>query len=149
MTDHSSTTLKLNWFKHIPRIFVGLILISTGLGKLLDMSGFVWVLDAYQIMPLWMSRIIAYTLPFIEFVTGLMLVYSSRPQFAAWIAVLLHVVMLSVVTITYQRGIEIENCGCFGVFLARPLTLQTLFEDLFMLTMSIFALFLVYRTDSP
>ncbi|MBC8645596.1 MAG: hypothetical protein H7X85_00410, partial [Thermoanaerobaculia bacterium] len=27
------------------------------------------------------------------------------------------------------RGIAVPNCGCFGVFLARPLTWGTVLED--------------------
>lgn len=147
MTDKTGTQTKLLRVNNIPRLFVGLILISTGIGKLLDMSGFVLVLDAYQMMPHWMSSVIAYTLPFIELFIGLALICSPFPKFAAWGAVLLHGVMLAVVTMTYHRGIPIENCGCFGVFLARPLTLQTLFEDLLMLIMSMLALFLIDRTS--
>lgn len=139
---------KLGWLKSLPRVFVGLILLSTGLGKLLDMPGFVSVLDAYQLMPYWMSTALAYSLPFIELFTGLNLVITPRPIRGAWVAVVLHALMLTTVAITLQRGIRVENCGCFGVFLARPLTLQTLVEDLVMLMMSILALIQAKRGNS-
>ncbi len=123
-----------------PRLFVGLILISTGIGKLLDIPGFVSVLDAYQLTPFWITKILAYSLPFIEFLTGLTLLISRRYILGLWVAVILHLLMLIAVTVTYLRGISVENCGCFGVFLARPLSFQTIIEDLFMLVMSIIAL---------
>jgi hypothetical protein len=30
---------------------------------------------------------------------------------------------------TLRRGIALDNCGCFGVFLARPLRWTTVLED--------------------
>ncbi len=133
---------------HFPRLFVGLILIATGTGKMLDMVGFVAVVDSYQLTPHWISVGLAYTLPFIELYTGLNLIMNPRPLLSAWIATLLHGLMLTAVSITLQRGIPVENCGCFGVFFARPLTVQTLFEDLFMLLMSVWSLANANR-DNP
>ncbi len=138
----------LNWLTHLPRLFVGLVLLATGSGKMLDMAGFVGVVDAYQLTPHWISVGLAYTLPFIEFFTGVSLIINARPRYAAWLATLLHGLMLAAVSITLQRGIQIENCGCFGVFFARPLTPQTLFEDMFMLLMSIWVLINASRDNS-
>ncbi len=131
---------QFDWLKKLPRLFVGLILLSTGIGKLLDIPGFVLVLDAYQLTPLWMTTLLAYSLPFIEFFTGLNLLVSERSIHGVLVAVILHVLMLTAVTVTYLREIPVENCGCFGVFLARPLSFQTIVEDVFMLVISIIAL---------
>ena len=147
MKNKQVMAIKFRWLKSLPRVFVGLILLATGTGKLLDMAGFVSVLDAYQLMPHWLSILLAYSLPFIELFTGLSLLISKKPIIGAWVAVVLHTLMLIVVTFTFYRGISIENCGCFGVFLARPLTLQTLFEDLLMLVMSILALVQVIKIN--
>ena len=131
---------RYSWFRAIPRVFVGLVLVSTGIGKGLDMPGFVAVLDGYQLQPHWASMILAYTLPFIELVIGISLLMAFRRVTTAWLAVGFHVLMLSVVVITLLRGIELANCGCFGVFLARPLTPITAIEDMVMLVMSLMAL---------
>lgn len=133
------------YFCAIPRVFIGLILISTGVGKGLDMAGFVSVLEGYQFLPYWLSVIFAYTLPFIELGIGISLLIAFKPVFTAWLAVGLHSLMLNVVLITLYRGIEVANCGCFGVFLARPLTPLTAFEDIVMLVMSCLALLAAKR----
>jgi len=129
-----------SWFRAIPRFFVGLILISTGIGKGLDMSGFVSILASYQLMPHYLNVLFAYTLPFIELGTGIGLILAIKRIQMAWLAVAIHVLMLCTVIITLSRGIVVPNCGCFGVFLARPLSTVTAIEDLVMLTMSLLAL---------
>lgn len=48
--------------------------------------------------------------------------------------------LVSAVSVTLWRGLAIANCGCFGVFLARPLTAQTVVEDVVMLGMSLLVL---------
>lgn len=130
--------------RHFPRWFVGGVLIATGIGKALDMPGFVGVLAAYDLLPSWGTIALAYSLPFIELATGFCLLTQWWVRPAAWTAVGLHVILLSAVLITRWRGLEIANCGCFGVFLARPLGTQTVVEDTVMLALSL----LVLRTVS-
>jgi len=130
-------------FENLPRWFVGWILIATGTGKALDIPGFVQVLAAYDLLPAWSNVALAYTLPFLELATGICLVMGTRLFAAAWATVGLHAMLLSAVVITLWRGIEITNCGCFGVFLARPLTLQTAAEDAAMLGLSLLVLWQV------
>jgi Methylamine utilisation protein MauE len=124
------------WLAQVPRWFVGLVLIATGVGKLLDVPGFVGVLAAYDLLPTWANVALAHTLPFVELATGIALVTGRLVELAGWAAVGLHVMLLSAVFITLARGLEVANCGCFGVFLARPLTLGTAVEDGVMLALS-------------
>ncbi len=131
----------LDW---LPRKLLGLILIATGLGKALDISGFVEVIAAYQLLPETGNILVAYSLPFVELLTGLALFTGYALIMAAWSAVLLHIVMLIASTVTLLRGIHLDNCGCFGVFLARPLTLQTPIEDGVLLALSTLILWRSY-----
>jgi len=130
-----------------PRWFVGLVLIATGTGKVLDIPGFVQVLAAYDLLPHSGNVTLAYTLPVIELVTGLCLLTRRGLRVAAWTAVGLHVMLLSAVLVTLGRGIQIANCGCFGVFFARALTAQTIVEDAVMLGLSILVLRQAERQD--
>ena len=122
-----------------PRYFVGIVLIGTGLGKALDMPGFVAVIESYRLAPHAVNVALAYTLPFLELGTGILLTTGRFVLSAAGIAVALHVLMIIVVLTTLGRGIRVENCGCFGVFLARPLSYTTLIEDAVMLAVSVWA----------
>ena len=132
---------KSYWFFHFARWFVGLVLLATGIGKALDIKGFVDVLSNYDLLPYFGNVLLGYTLPFIELTTGLCLLFRFALRTAAWAAVCLHVLLLGAALITLWRGLALANCGCFGVFLARPLTGQTVVEDVVMLGLSILVLY--------
>lgn len=104
------------------------LLIVAGAAKLSDMPGFVAVVDTYRVLPevlLWPA---AWALALGELGLGLWLMAGRSP--AAALAVLaLHAVYLAWLTLAYARGLDLPNCGCFGVHWPRPLTLQTFLED--------------------
>lgn len=133
----------------VPFLFVGAVLVATGTGKVLDLPGFVDVIATFRVLPHWGDRLVAYTLPFVELATGLGLLTGLGRRAAALTAVALHALLVSVVIATLWRGIPVENCGCFGVFLARPVGLQTLVEDLVMLAASALALWLTFPRRAP
>ena len=63
--------------------------------------------------------------------------FSGRLVFWAALASLgLHVVFTLWTAVTFLRGLDIPNCGCFGVFFARPLDGWTIVEDLVMVAFS-------------
>jgi hypothetical protein len=39
----------------------------------------------------------------------------------------------------FARGLELDNCGCFGAYLAQPLRWWVLFEDAYMLVLAWYA----------
>ncbi len=132
----------VNYIKHsLARHLLGLILIATGFGKALDIPGFTQVLANYQLLPPWGNIVMGVTLPFIELITGLGLLTARYLRAAASSAVILHIMLLTAASVTMWRGIHLDNCGCFGVFLARPLGVQTLIEDSLLLLLSLWILF--------
>ena len=136
----------VDYFKHrLVRHLLGLMLLATGIGKALDIPGFVHIVASYQLLPSWGNVVMAFTLPFIELATGLGLLTAHYLRTAAYSAVMLHVMLLAAAAVTLWRGIHLDNCGCFGVFLARPLGMQTLIEDGILLLLSLLILFNSYR----
>ena len=71
-----------------------------------------------------------------------MLLFGRNVPLASGLATALHVFFIGWAGTALLRGLEIPNCGCFGVFLARPLTAQTIAEDL---VMAALCLWLWYR----
>ena len=138
-------TIRAGWPYQLPRWFVGLVLVATGTGKALDLAGFVQVLAAYDLLPNWGNVLLAYSLPCIELTVGLCLLTGIWLVLAAWVAVGLHLLLLGAVVITLWRGLRIANCGCFGVFLARPLSGLAAIEDLVMLGLSLAVLWQACR----
>jgi hypothetical protein len=47
-------------------------------------------------------------------------------------ATAMHICFTLLATLTLLLGIKLPNCGCFGVFWARPLTFITVAKDVFM-----------------
>jgi hypothetical protein len=128
------------WASRILRGLVGLVLLTTALGKSLDLMGFAQVVGTYQVFPevLWLPVALAMTVT--EWVLAFWLFSGRRPVRASLAAAGLHLVFTGWAAMTVLRGIEVPNCGCFGVFLARPLTWGTVVEDAVMLTVCLLAM---------
>ena len=102
------------------RLFIAVVLLTTGLGKALDIPGFVEVLITYQALADWMLYLVALGMTTTELIISFWL-FSGRLVFWAALASLgLHVVFTLWTAVTFLRGLDIPNCGCFGVFFARP-----------------------------
>lgn len=106
------------------------VLFATGLGKALDVAGFAQVLATYQALPPGSESVVAVSVTLLELgLAGALLVPGWR-RLAAMGALLLFLGNAVLLSVTLLRGIDLANCGCFGVFLARPLRPWTPLEDL-------------------
>jgi hypothetical protein len=124
------------------RVFLGLVLFATAAGKLLDVRGFASVLGSYEAFPDEALLPLAVAVPLVELALALWLFSASRLIAAARAAVALHAVYAVWAAATLTRGLRLPNCGCFGVFLPRPLTWRTVLEDLVMVGLSAWLLVL-------
>jgi hypothetical protein len=125
-------------------IILGALLLAEGLGKLADPRGYVDALAGFQLVPasaLWpigMAWIAA------ELVFGVvLLVAGSRRvaprQLALFAASGALVLQLGYATLSFSawfRGIRVDNCTCFGVYLSQRLSLFVLAQDVYMLVFS-------------
>jgi uncharacterized membrane protein YphA (DoxX/SURF4 family) len=118
------------------RYFIASVLLFTGLGKLLDIPGFVLVLKTYQAIPDWGLYPIAVGTTLLELRVSVWLFRDKTLLLGSVASLLLHSIFTLWATSTLIRGVHVPNCGCFGVFLARPLTVLTVVEDLVMVIAS-------------
>jgi Methylamine utilisation protein MauE len=124
-----------------------LLLLTSALGKVLDPQGFASIVATYQLLPDGLVFVAAWAVILTEFLLALWLAMGLWPQYRhtlslASIAVLgLHWLYFDWMLIALMRGLTIPNCGCFGVYLARPLTWFTPLEDAFL----IFLAWLMWR----
>ncbi|MBR0656818.1 MauE/DoxX family redox-associated membrane protein [Plastoroseomonas arctica] len=117
---------------------LALVFLATGLGKALDVAGFAAVLDEYRLFPRAPLLPIAALIVVVELGIAVGLAQPRWRHGGAIAAGAVSAANALVLTATLIRGIPLENCGCFGVFLGRPLTWATPIEDLILLTLAVF-----------
>ncbi len=127
------------------RLFIGLVLLATAIGKGLDLRGFTVVIASYDLLPALLYWPVAVGMTTVELVLGAWLLSGRRTATAALLSALLHAAFTGWASIALLRGLQLDNCGCFGVFLARPLTWTTVVEDAVMVGFSLTLYALVRR----
>jgi uncharacterized membrane protein YphA (DoxX/SURF4 family) len=115
--------------------FTALLLVS-GAAKLLDLHGFAAVVDTYDVLPDALLAPAAYALAVVEVGLGVWLAIGRALPPTATLVVVLHTVYLVWIVIALARGLDIPNCGCFGVYFARPLTPVRVLEDVALLALA-------------
>ena len=145
MTGHSTASKMLS---RCLQYFIAAILLATGIGKALDVQGFVDVLMTYQMLADWMLYPVALAMIVIELSLSLWLFSGYFLVWGAFASLGLHIIFSCVASIAYLRGLDIPNCGCFGVFLARPLDGWTIVEDLVMVAISGLLILLVRKNQN-
>lgn len=95
------------------RLVVGLVFVAAAVDKIAVPDVFAKSISNYQIVPLSMLHIIALTLPWVELIVGLMLLFGIRLRASAAIAAGLLVVFILAVSWALMQDYNI-NCGCFA-----------------------------------
>jgi putative oxidoreductase len=114
------------------RIILGLIFLYAGVPKILDVESFAQNVNAYKMLPYFFNYLVAATLPWVEAVSGLLLVIGYKKKAAAGIIAGMNVFFIILLTITMLRGLDID-CGCFNQGGEKvPLWLDILRDALFL-----------------
>ena len=93
------------------------------------MTGFAAVVARYDVLPgvLLLPGAVAVTAA--ELALSAWLISGVRLRRAGLAAAAMHAGYAGWAGLALWRGLDIPNCGCFGVFFPRPLTAGTLAED--------------------
>ncbi|MGH3849574.1 MAG: MauE/DoxX family redox-associated membrane protein [Pseudonocardiaceae bacterium] len=130
-------SVRLPAYGQVLRVLFGALLLATGLAKLTDMGGFIDIVAAYQVLPPPLLAPAAWALAIGEVTLAVWLIVGWRLRVAASVTAALHLVYFCWIGVALARGIDIANCGCFGIFLARPLHFSTLLEDAILLVLAV------------
>lgn len=128
--------------RHLPaavRIALGAIFIYASILKIADPVAFAGSIAAYHILPYFGSYLTAAVLPFVELISGLLLVSGYRVKGSAVIIGLLNVVFIAALASAIARGLDID-CGCFKQGGAKTSPLLALGRDVIFLAMTVFVL---------
>lgn len=111
------------------RLFLAVVFVATAVGKLLDNRGFAEVLATFELLPTAILLPFALAISLTELALALWLFSGRQMRQAAIAAFAFNLGYVAWLAVALARGLEIPNCGCFGVFWARPLTPYMLLED--------------------
>jgi hypothetical protein len=112
------------------RLLIGGVLLASALGKSLDLKGFVDVLETYRLFPGWSLWPVALMIIGIEWILAAWTLSGWRLPTGALLALMLNGLYALGLIATLVRGLDLQNCGCYGVFFPQPLRWYSPFEDL-------------------
>jgi len=128
----------MRWLTPVLRTFFCVLMTTTAIGKLLDNRGFAEVIATYQFgIPEPVLLPLALSVSLFELGLGLAILARLKLRGMAQLVVAVHAGYLALAAITNLRGLHLTNCGCFGVFLARPMTWMTVVEDAILLALAL------------
>lgn len=118
ITRQVSSNLMKNLFANIYLLFLirlvlGFIFIYAGAEKISDPEAFAISISNYRLLPVSTLNFFAITLPWIELVAGVLIIFgiAVRENSSIFFAMLL--VFTTAIIISLFRGLSID-CGCFG-----------------------------------
>ncbi|MGE5431578.1 MAG: MauE/DoxX family redox-associated membrane protein [Syntrophomonadaceae bacterium] len=95
------------------RVALGVIFIIAGMEKISGPDAFARAIYDYKIFPEALINFFAVAIPWVEVVSGLLLVFGILARENAAIISSLLLMFIILVVISISRGLNIE-CGCFG-----------------------------------
>ena len=145
LTVHNSKPVSI--FVHpntalVGRIILGCVFIYASFDKIRHPDLFAEVVYNYQLLPDAAVNLVAIWLPWLELVSGVLLLFGIWSQGSIFVISGLMLVFLSAMGINLARGLDI-HCGCFSTQGADPITILTLFRDSLFLFLA-FYLFWLY-----
>ena len=101
------------WFALVGRLAVAVVFAAASLTKITDPAETVRAVRAYQLVPEWSVRPLAYALPYVELGVAVLLLLGLALRYAAAAAAVMIVLFMAAVASAWVRGLRID-CGCFG-----------------------------------
>ena len=112
------------------RLLIGVVLLASALGKSLDLPGFVDILVTYRLFPSWSLWPVALMIIVVEWVLAAWILSGWQLPTGAFLALMLNGLYAVGLIMTLFRGLDLPNCGCYGVFFPLPLRWYSPLEDL-------------------
>ena len=124
------------------RVILGFAFILASIDKIINPEKFLEIVNNYNIVPHFLSPIIALVLPWIEFICGVFLILGILTESSATMIIILLIGFIYGVSVNLYRGSDIE-CGCFSLlFEGELIGFQTILRDIIFMCFSIIIIFL-------
>jgi uncharacterized membrane protein YphA (DoxX/SURF4 family) len=126
-------------FVRLCQIVLGLLFAVAAVAKLTDIGAFVTQVHNFRIVPVAAENLLAMTLPWIELLGALALLFNLRPRAGAAVITGMLVVFTLAVIVAMSRGLSIE-CGCFGRLDATRVGMTKVLQNVGMMTLGVLSL---------
>ena len=104
------------------RLFLGVLFIVSGGEKAVSPSAnFLYVIQAYQILPDVLAQIAALVFPWVELFVGLSILLGMWLDVGLKVLVVVSCSLILMVGQAIVRNLPIDSCGCFGNLVHLPL----------------------------
>ncbi|MGD8382428.1 MAG: MauE/DoxX family redox-associated membrane protein [Syntrophobacterales bacterium] len=123
------------------RIVLGSVFIYASLDKIRHPDLFAEAVYNYQLLPDVTVNLVAILLPWLELLSGSLLVLGLWMEGSILILSGLMVVFIGALGINLARGLDV-HCGCFITQSSDPITILTLFRDSLFLLLAFYLLWL-------
>lgn len=94
------------------RIFLGAILLFSGIAKLMGFSAFISNAVAYQILPILLVKPVSYLIVSAEITLGITLCIGYHSRSSGILASLLFLIFAIAITKVLLQKLPVANCGC-------------------------------------
>jgi len=118
------------------RIFFGFIFIFAAITKIADPAGFSQSIYNYKLIPDFLINFLAIAFPWIELVSGILLIFGIAVKENSAILTVLLVVFIIAIAISMVRGLNID-CGCFGTVDGSKVGLMKILENIGLLLLGL------------
>lgn len=108
----------------IARLILGGLLLAMAVGQLASEDAFALALRGYGLAG---ESVLAYAVPAVELAAGLAVL--TRRRAGGILALGVAAFWTALASQAFARGVELDNCGCFGRYLAQELRWWVLIED--------------------
>lgn len=95
------------------RTAIAVIFIIAGAEKIANPENFALSISNYRLLPVYSINIFAVVLPWIEIISGILLLFGIAVKENSTIILTLLLIFTSAIVISLFRGLSID-CGCFG-----------------------------------
>lgn len=119
----------MKWWLLTLRLIIGGLFLYAGAVKILDPAGFAKDIANYRLLPHAWVNLLAITLPWVEIISGGMLVVGIWKRANALLIGFLLVVFMAAILQALARDLDIK-CGCFGTKGGRTTGAVTLIQDI-------------------
>jgi uncharacterized membrane protein YphA (DoxX/SURF4 family) len=132
---------------HICRLVLGGLFLYAGVVKANDVVTFARDVANYQLLPYAWNYLVAATIPYVEAVAGLLLIFNRKVRPAALLLALMTLVFMLALSTVVARGMDID-CGCFNPGQGHTSAFVALLRDVGILLLALLTLRLRSRMFS-